>query len=82
MRVQILQDSFGTNTGVFIPMNDWNIISQKHQDLKELIEVKKTKPKMKMFVLIGSLSNETREALLSEVADSRKGWERRLAKQF
>lgn len=53
-------------------------IAINHEDFMAKID----KPKVKMRDLIGSLSNETAKAMLEEVADSRKGWERRLAKQF
>jgi hypothetical protein len=80
MRIQVLQDGFGNNTGVYIPMNDWNIISQKHQDLKELVTIPKTK--RKISELAGLLSSETANAMLKEVEESRKNWEERLSKQF
>ncbi len=35
MKIQVLQDGFGNNTGIYIPMNDWNILSQKYQYLKD-----------------------------------------------
>lgn len=38
MSLKIIKDSNGNNTGVFIPMDEWNIISQKHSDLLDLIE--------------------------------------------
>jgi hypothetical protein len=40
------------------------------------------KPKVKMRDLVGKLSDEVANGLLAEVADCRKGWEIRLAKQF
>ena len=70
MKIQVLQDSFGNNTGVFIPMNDWNIISQKHLDLKELLKIPKAKTKISD--LLGQLSSETANAMLKEVDESRR----------
>ena len=80
MKLQVLQDGFGNNTGVYIPMNDWKIISQRHLDLKELITIPKTKKKISE--LAGLLSSDTADAMLKEVEESRKGWEERLKKQF
>lgn len=80
MKLQILQDGFGNNTGVYIPMNDWKIISQKHTDLKELITIPKAKTKNSE--LAGMLSSETADAMIKEVEESRKSWEERLKKQF
>lgn len=80
MKIQVLQDSFGKDTGVFIPMNDWNVISEKYTDLKALMD--KPKAKKKISELAGALSTETANAMLEEVKESRKGWEERLKKQF
>ncbi len=79
MQLQVLKDSFGRNTGVFIPMEDWNIISQKHEDLKALVNI--TKTKKKISDLVGALSDETANAMLKEVKEGREDWERRLQKQ-
>ncbi len=80
MQIQVLKDSFGKNTGVFIPMEDWNIISQKYEGLKGLVNISKTKKKISD--LVGALSDETANAILEEVKEGRKNWERRLDKQF
>lgn len=78
MNLQIVQDSNGQNTGVFVPINDWNEIILKHQDLKTLVTFEQTN-KMKLSELIGSLSNETAESMKNYVADSRNDWEYRLS---
>lgn len=81
MRVQVLQDGHGQNTGVFIPMNDWLAIVQKHEDLKALVHIE-PEPKMKLSVLAGKLSRETAEAMQKQVSQSRDEWEERFNKQF
>jgi hypothetical protein len=80
MKLQVLKDGFGNNTGVYIPMNDWNIISQKHQDLKDLVNIPKAK--IKISELAGLLSSETANEILKETEDSRENWEDRINKQF
>ena len=65
MQLQVLKDSFGRNTGVFIPMEDWNIISQRHEDLKALVNISKTKKKISD--LVGALSNETANDMLKSI---------------
>jgi hypothetical protein len=81
MRVQVLQDGHGQNTGVFIPMNDWQAIVQKHEDLKALVNIE-PEPKKKLSALAGKLSHETAEAMQKQVSQSRDEWEERLNKQF
>jgi hypothetical protein len=78
MNIQVIKDDFGKNTGIFIPMNDWKIITQRHQDLKKLITL--PKPKRKISELAGLLSSETADALLKDVEKSRKEWDNRLNK--
>ena len=78
MNIQVIKDDFGKNTGIFIPMNDWKIITQWHQDLKKLITL--PKPKRKISELAGLLSSETADALLKDVEKSRKEWDNRLNK--
>jgi hypothetical protein len=82
MQLQIIKDGYGNNTGVFVPMNDWDTITQKHQDLKELIATEAKPKKIKLSELVGSLSKETAEDMQKYVADSRNEWEERLNKQF
>ena len=62
MRLQIIQDGYGQNTGIFIPINDWLTIIQKYQELKTLVNIEPV-PKKKLSQLAGKLSNETADAL-------------------
>lgn len=81
MRLQVIQDGYGKNAGVFVPMNDWNTIIQKHEDLKALVNIEPS-PKKKLSALAGKLSHETAEAMQKYVAEGRIEWEERLNKQF
>jgi len=81
MSLQIIQDGNGNNTGIFVPMNDWNTITQKHEDLKELVKIESSSKK-KLSELAGKLSHETADALQKFVTESRNEWEERLKKQF
>lgn len=55
MRLQVIQDGYGQNTGVFVPINDWNTIVQKHEDLEVLVNIE-SKPKKKLSASAGCLS--------------------------
>ena len=81
MRIQIIQDGHGKNTGVFVPINDWKTIIQKHEDLKSLVDIEPFSKK-KLSELAGKLSHETAEAMQKYVTESRNEWEERLNKQF
>ncbi len=81
MKLQVIRDGNGNNTGVFVPISDWDVITQKHQDTKESVTIK-PEPKKKLSELAGTLSKETAEAILNYVAESRQEWDERLKKQF
>jgi len=66
MSVQVIKDGYGKDTGVFIPMSEWDIITQKHEDLKQLVPGAPA-PKKKLSELAGKLSHETAEAMLKYV---------------
>ena len=36
MSLQIIYDSKGNNTGVFIPYSEWNKLKEQHKDLAEM----------------------------------------------
>ena len=81
MRLQLIQDGFGNNTGVFVPINDWNTIIQKHEDLKALVNIEQS-PKIKLSELAGKISHQTAEEMQKYVAESRDEWEERQSNQF
>ena len=81
MPLQYITDNTGAHTAVVIPINEWEKLTRKHEDLKTL-EAAPTKPKVKLSELAGKLSHETAEAMLNYVAESRNEWEERLKKQF
>jgi capsular polysaccharide biosynthesis protein len=81
MQLQVIKDGYGNNTGIFVPMNDWDTITQMHQDLKTLVNIEPT-PKKKLSELAGKLSKDTADQMLKELEQSRNEWEERLNKQF
>ena len=81
MPLQYITDAAGTHTAVLIPINEWEILTHKYNDLKNL-ETPITKPKTKLSDLAGKLSYETADAMLSYVGESRAEWDERLKKQL
>jgi len=81
MSLQVIKAGLGKNAGIFIPMSDWEAITEKHEDLKLMVSTEPT-PKKKLSELAGTLSHETAEAMLKYVEESRNEWEERLKKQF
>lgn len=79
MSLQIIKDGYGKDTGVFVPINDWNTIIQKHEDLKALVNIEHTSPK-KLSDLAGKLSQQTAKEMHKHVTESRYEWGDRLNK--
>ncbi len=48
MRLQVIQDGRGKDTGVFISIKDWNALKKKHKDLATLEYEKPTKEQLIM----------------------------------
>ncbi len=36
MKLQVLQDNFGNPTGIFMPIEDWNLIKNNYPDIENL----------------------------------------------
>ena len=36
MKLQVLQDNFGNQTGVYVPNEDWTLIKNNYPDIKSL----------------------------------------------
>jgi hypothetical protein len=36
MKLQVLRDNFGNQTGVYVPMEDWNLIKNNYPDIENL----------------------------------------------
>ncbi len=81
MPLQYITDNTGAHTAVVIPINEWEKLTCKHEDLKTL-EAAPPKPKVKLSDYAGKLSQETAEAMLNYVAESRNEWDERLNKQL
>jgi hypothetical protein len=47
MKLQIIEDSKGKATGVYIPMNEWNELKKKYKDLEAL---ESTEPSKKQIL--------------------------------
>jgi len=75
MSLQYITDSTGIHTAVLIPIQEWEMMKNRHSDLEEL-EKNNNKPPLKLSELAGKLSYETAEEMLNFVAESRKEWER------
>jgi hypothetical protein len=82
MLLQLIKDGNGENTGVFIPIKDWNILTLLHKDLRELVNVSPANTREKLSDLAGGISNTTAEEMQKYVTESRNEWEERLKKQL
>ena len=84
MSLQVIRDGSGNDTGVFVPMSDWQVFTQDVKTWR--IYCLRNPPgifkKRKLLELAETLPKETGEAMLRYVEESRNEWEERLEKQF
>lgn len=75
MALQYLSDSNGKPTAVVIPIQDWEMLKKKHQDL-QLLEKPTSSAKKKPSDFAGTLPVDIAEAMHIHVEQSRNDWER------
>ncbi len=71
MEVQYLSDAQGNRTSVLIPIEDWNKIKDRYEELKEI-----EKPKQKPSDFRGAISSETADQLIEYTKKARAEWDR------
>jgi hypothetical protein len=73
MPIQYISDNEGKHTAVLIPINEWELITTKHNDLKELETPSKVNsPKPSDFV--GTLPKDIASQMQEYVRRSREEW--------
>ncbi len=77
MDLQYISDTQGRHTAVVIPIDEWNNLTKKHQDLK-LLEKPEHDTEKKPSDFFGTLSKENGEKMQAYVTESRNEWERNI----
>ncbi|GGH03119.1 hypothetical protein [Mucilaginibacter phyllosphaerae] len=79
MSLQYISDDSGNHTAVIIPINEWNEITAKHEDIKTLLQesVVKSGPKKKPSEFAGILNKELAKQMIVDIEKDRGEWERR-----
>ena len=73
MSLQYISDAQGKHTAVIIPIDEWNTLTAKHDDLKSL-EPQKRKPSD----FVGCISKATADKMIADIELSRNQWERNI----
>lgn len=77
MALQYISDDSGNHTAVVIPIAEWNDITAKHVDLKELTaDAKKETDKKKPSDYKGILTKEEALKLHEHLKEIRNEWDR------
>lgn len=76
MNVQYLSDAQGRHTAIVIPIEEWNTITAKHEDLKTLEKPKQNAARLKPSDFVGCISKETAQKMITDIEHSRNQWER------
>lgn len=75
MNVQYLSDAQGRHTAIVIPIEEWNTLTAKHEDLKSLEKPKQDSLQPKPSDFRGSISKKTADELLRHTEQARTEWE-------
>lgn len=78
MALQYLSDSTGKPTAVVIPIKEWELLKEKHQDL-QLLENPVSVGKKRPSDFRGSITKEMAQELNQHVEQSRKEWDRNIS---
>ena len=71
MELHYISDEQGRHTAVVIPIHEWDAITAKHQELKQI-----EKPKQKVSDFVGCISKDTAQQMITDIESSRTEWER------
>ncbi len=79
MDLQYISDTDGKHTAVIIPIEQWNNITTKYQDLKILENPKGNIQKKKPSDFRGAISKQTAIELIQYTEQARAEWETRIS---
>lgn len=75
MALQYISDNTGRHTAVIIPIAEWENITTRHSDVKELLE-EKTQPANNASRFKGLLTNEEADKYHKHLKKARSEWDR------
>lgn len=75
MALHYISDAEGHATAVIVPIEEWNALAEKYQELKRLNEVPTT-PKRRPSDFRGALRPEVARQLNEHVEQARQEWDR------
>ncbi len=75
MPLQYISDNAGNHTAVVIPMSEWELLTRKHKDLKELEQPKQDFPNKKPSDFAGTMPADIAEAFSKYVEEGHKQWD-------
>ena len=76
MELQYISDAQGRHTAVIIPIEKWQTITAKHQDLKELERPEPATNRLRPSDFFGTISEEECNKMQEYVTQSRNEWDR------
>lgn len=81
MPLQYITDANGKHTAVLISIEEWEEMTNRHADLKQLGKPH-SKTAVKLSDLAGKLSAQSADAMHKYIEEIRNEWEQRIEKQL
>jgi hypothetical protein len=75
MPLQYISDSAGNHTAVLIPITEWELLTRKHEDLKQMELPKKEAHIKKASDFAGSMPADIAKAFNKHIEDARNQWD-------
>ncbi len=75
MPLQYISDSAGNHTAVLIPITEWELLTRKHEDLKQMDLPKKDTPIKKASDFAGTMPADIAIAFNKHIEDGRNQWD-------
>lgn len=76
MNIQYISDSDGNKTAVVIPIQEWEVITEKRQDLKPAEKPNDSEKKLKPSDFAGKMSEKGYYAMKKHIKKARAEWDR------
>jgi len=75
MPLQYITDNAGNHTAVLIPITEWELLTRKHEDLKQMELPKKEAPLKKASEFAGSMPADIAKAFNEHIEVARNQWD-------
>ncbi|TAD93811.1 MAG: hypothetical protein EAY75_00735 [Bacteroidetes bacterium] len=75
MPLQYISDNAGNHTAVLIPITEWELLTRRHEDLRQMELPQKETPVKKASDFAGTMPADIAQAFHKHIEDARQQWD-------